>query len=233
MRWHFRLSHFPFAKLNQLAKFSKIPRQFTKVAPPKCAGCIYGMMTKVPWRNNKQTHKIFVATKPGECISVDQMISTQVSFVAQLKGRLSTQRYRAATIFMDHFSRLLFIYLMQSLSFEETLAAKSAFERFAAQHGITIRHYHATTDNLPITSLSHHATKRSNNSLFVESTPIFKMESPSRQFGTSLNRLKSNYSTLNNDGKQQSIISPYGLTCSGVPASYTTVCLSQTTTLCA
>ena len=71
------------------------------------------------------------------------MISTQVGFVAQLKGKLTTQRYCAATIFVDHFSRLRYVHLMQSLSSEETLAAKKAFERFTQQHGVRILHYHA------------------------------------------------------------------------------------------
>ena len=101
-------------------------------------------MTKVPWRGKEdQTKQIFVATAPGQCVSVDQMISTQVGFVAQLKGKLTTKRYRAATIFVDHYSRLRYVHLMQSLTSEETCAAKRAFELFAQQHGVKIQHYHA------------------------------------------------------------------------------------------
>eukprot|EP01082_Thalassiosira_pseudonana_P008995 g7858.t1 g7858 contig26:424712-426022(+) len=100
-------------------------------------------MTKVPWRaKGKQDTTIFNATKAGQVVSVDQMISTQVGFVAQLKGRLTTQRYRAATVFVDHFSRLKFIYLMTGLSSEETVAAKKAFERFASNNGVNIQQYH-------------------------------------------------------------------------------------------
>jgi len=145
IRWHYRLGHLPFTKLQQLAKLGKIPRKFAKIAIPKCAGgCIYGAMTKVPWRaSQQQKSEIFVATRPGECVSVDQMISTQVGFVAQLKGKLTLRRYRAATVFVDHYSRLRYIHLMQSLTSEETYAAKRAFERFAKQHGVTIQHYHA------------------------------------------------------------------------------------------
>ena len=142
--WHYRLGHLPFAKLKQLAKLGEIPRKFAKATTPKCAGCIYGAMTKVPWRaSQQQKSQIFVATRPGECISVDQMISTQVGFVAQLKGKLTLRRYRAATIFVDHFSRLRYVHLMQTLTSEETYAAKLAFERFAKQHGVTVQHYHA------------------------------------------------------------------------------------------
>jgi hypothetical protein len=50
MRWHYRLGHLPFAKLKMLAKNGEIPRRLAKVPPPKCAGCLFGAMTKVPWR---------------------------------------------------------------------------------------------------------------------------------------------------------------------------------------
>lgn len=143
MRWHYRLGHLSFSKLKNLAKRGEIPTKLAKVKTIKCAGCIYGAMTRVPWRTKEhQTHHVFVATKPGECVSVDQMVSTQVGFVAQLKGKLTSKRYTAATIFVDHFSRLRFIYLMASLSTEETLAAKRAFERYAEEHGVAIKHYH-------------------------------------------------------------------------------------------
>ena len=144
MRWHYRLGHLTFAKLKQLAINGEIPKRLVKVKNPKCAGCIYGAMTRVPWKSKgQQIQHVFVATKPGQCVSVDQMISTQVGFVAQLKGKLTTQRYRAATIFVDHYSRLRYVHLMHSLSSEEMMAAKRAFEIFANQHGVRILHYHA------------------------------------------------------------------------------------------
>ena len=68
-----------------------------------CAGCAFGAMTKVPWRKRDASGTVFKATKPRKCVSIDQMISTQVGFYAQLKGRLTKQCYRAATIFVDHF----------------------------------------------------------------------------------------------------------------------------------
>ena len=48
-------------------------------------------MTKVPWRGKEgdSDHTVFKATAPGQIFSVDQMISTQVGFIAQLKGLLT------------------------------------------------------------------------------------------------------------------------------------------------
>jgi hypothetical protein len=143
MRWHYRLGHLSFPKLKTLAELGEIPKRLAKVVPPKCAGCIFGAMTKVAWKGKEDQRHIFVATKPGECVSVDQMISTQVGFIAQLKGKLTRDRYKAATIFVDHYSRLRFVHLMRDLTSEETINAKLAFEQYARDHGVTIKHYHA------------------------------------------------------------------------------------------
>ena len=59
------------------------------------------------------------------------MISTQVGFIAQLKEKLTKKRYRAATIYVDHFSRLQYVHLMICVTSEETVMAKKAFECFA------------------------------------------------------------------------------------------------------
>jgi hypothetical protein len=83
-----------------------------------------------------------MATKAGQCVSVDQLISTQVGFIAQLKGTLTKKRYTAATIFVDHYSWLKYVHLMTKLTSEETMEAKRAFEHFAKQHSVRILHYH-------------------------------------------------------------------------------------------
>jgi hypothetical protein len=101
-------------------------------------------MTKLYWqgKETKDNHEVFVTTKPGECISVDQMTSKEVGFCAQLKGKLNTKHYKCATIFVDHFSRLCFIHLQLNDKSNKTLAAKLAFEQYAAEHGVKILHYH-------------------------------------------------------------------------------------------
>ena len=64
-------------------------------------------MTKVPWQikgNNTGKH-VFKVTKPREIVSVDQLVSTQTDFIAQLKGKLTNQCYKAppssSIIFQD------------------------------------------------------------------------------------------------------------------------------------
>jgi hypothetical protein len=74
---------------------------------------------------------------------VDHMQSTEPGFYGQAKGALTKTRFRNATIFVDHHSRLKFVYLMMTnLTSKETVDAKRAIERFAAEHGVQIKHYH-------------------------------------------------------------------------------------------
>ena len=144
MRWHHCLGHLTFPKLKKLAILGEIPKRLAKVKPPVCSGCLFGAMTKVPWQGKERdsSHTVFEATAPVQIVSVDQMISTQVGFIAQLKGSLTKKRYTAATVFTDHYSHLQYIHLMTRLTSQETVNAKRAFEHFAEQHGMRILHYH-------------------------------------------------------------------------------------------
>ena len=139
-----------FLEAKQFAINGKIPKKLAKVAPPKCAGCLFGAMTKIPWRGKetKASHEVFVATKPGECVSIDQMTSTKPRFYAQLKGTLTKKRYCCATIFIDHFGRLRYVHSQVNDSLIETVAAKRAFESFAAKHSVRIHHYHCDLRNM-------------------------------------------------------------------------------------
>jgi hypothetical protein len=84
-----------FRKLKQLARNGKIPTKLANVRPTRCTGCLVGAMTKVPWRTKEQQdndHAVFATTKPGECISVNHMQSTEPDFYAQAKGALTKSR---------------------------------------------------------------------------------------------------------------------------------------------
>ncbi len=111
-------------------------------AYPACAGCLFGAMTKVPWKGQEISFKVYVAMKAGQCVTVDQMMLMQVGFITQLKGTLTKKCYTVATVFVDHYSRLKYIHLMTKLTSKETMEAKQAFEHFAKQHGVRILHYH-------------------------------------------------------------------------------------------
>lgn len=51
-----------------------------------------------------------------------------------------------ATVFVDHFLRLTYVHLQQSLSSNDTVAAKKAFETFVNKHNVIVKHYHADNE---------------------------------------------------------------------------------------
>lgn len=146
LRWHARLSHIPMSRIQQMAKEGALPARLARCRVPMCQSCIYGKMTRRPWRTkpgSQEKAKLKVITAPGQCVSVDQLESTAPGLIAQMKGMLTRQRYRAATVFVDHFSGLSYVHLQKSTNAVETLAAKHAFELYAKTHGNSILHYHA------------------------------------------------------------------------------------------
>ena len=44
------------------------------------------------------------ATSSGQIVSVNQLESSMAGFIAQLKGKLTTQMYRYMTVFVDQHS---------------------------------------------------------------------------------------------------------------------------------
>ena len=101
-------------------------------------------MHRKPWRtkgNHLKTSR--VATEPGQIVSVDQLESPTPGFIAQLKGTLTKQCYKYATVFVDQYSRLSYIYLQQTIMSNEMVQAKIAFKRYSEERGVHIHHYHA------------------------------------------------------------------------------------------
>ena len=76
--------------------------------------------------------------EPGQVISVDQLISPTPGFVPTHRGRPTTQQYRGATTFVDHYLDYTYVHLMTEMNAEATVKAKQAFERISATHNVKI-----------------------------------------------------------------------------------------------
>jgi hypothetical protein len=59
-----------------------------------------------------------------------------------LKGKLTKKRYKCATVFVNHYSRLCFVHLQLDNKSKKILATKLASKQYAAEHGVKILHYH-------------------------------------------------------------------------------------------
>jgi hypothetical protein len=145
MTIHERLGHMSFARLRLLAKACRIPKDLANVDFPTCPGCAYGKAHRRPWRRKgiKNRKRLRVANAPGDVVSVDQLVSPTEGFIPTHRGIPTTKRYTGATIFVDHFSDFTYTHLMVGEpNAETTVEAKLAFERVAASHGVSIKHYH-------------------------------------------------------------------------------------------
>ena len=89
-----------------MAEQGVIPRRLKDIPTPACLACHYAKATKRPWRHKsqKQYKPPPSPTKPGEVVSVDQIVSPTPGLIAQMTGGLTTKRYKYATFFVDRFS---------------------------------------------------------------------------------------------------------------------------------
>jgi hypothetical protein len=107
LRFHHKFGHVTFPKLQEMAKMGIIPRRMAKCPVPTYSACLYAKAIRRKWRG-KTANNSDEATKPsrpGECVSVDQLKSPTPGLIAQLSGFLTTKRYGYATVYIDHASR--------------------------------------------------------------------------------------------------------------------------------
>ena len=146
--WHKRLRHAPKKYIRRLAKRGLLPKQLEKVKRmPLCAACAFADASKRNWRGRGTPKSIRKDTdKVGSNTSCDHLISHEPGIIPQVTGRLTYERYVGAILFTDNFSNYTYTHLIKSMSTEETLKGKIAYERVAKQYGVKIKAYRA--DNL-------------------------------------------------------------------------------------
>jgi hypothetical protein len=180
--WHHRLGHPPNLRVRAMARAGKLPRNLADCRIPLCPSCVFGKATRRPWRSKGQPtglNKGETITSPGDCVSVDQLESPTQGLIGQIKGTLMRRRYQVTTVFVDHFSATLplFVHHQQTTSGADTIEAKTAFEAFAASHGVTVRHYHADNGRFAEHKFpGSHAKQGTNPSHCVKLGRIFRMD---------------------------------------------------------
>lgn len=97
----------------------------------------YAKAMRRPWKGeNRVDYEEIKYSKPGEMVSVDQLVSPSPGFIAQMTGKLTISRYKYATVYVDHASRLGYIYLQRTADADETVQGKLAFEAYAESRGV-------------------------------------------------------------------------------------------------
>ena len=76
-------------------------------------------------------------------IQMERRVSALPGIIPQMSGFLTNLRINGATVFVDHFSDHVYVYLMKNPTLEETLEAKAAYERFLQFIGVSAQAYRA------------------------------------------------------------------------------------------
>ncbi len=105
--------------------------------------CIFGVAHPKPWGSKGSKGSIRKESNNAlrKCVSLDQLVSAQPGLIPQTAGFLTNLRIWGATVVVDHFSDYVYLALMQGLGLDETLLAKSSFERHANEGGVSINSY--------------------------------------------------------------------------------------------
>lgn len=74
---------------------------------------------------------------------MDQIVSAQPGLVPQMSGKLTRERIWGATCFVDHVSDFIYVHLMKSLTTEDTITAKRAFEKLFHHANRKVKSYRA------------------------------------------------------------------------------------------
>jgi hypothetical protein len=97
-------------RLQATAANGDLPGRLANCRIPICQACAYVKSTRSAWRTKQKTESI-EAIYRGQCVSVDQLESTVPGLVGQMKGCLTRDRYKIATVFVDNFSNFSYVHL--------------------------------------------------------------------------------------------------------------------------
>jgi hypothetical protein len=81
--------------------------------------------------------------KPGDGVSVDQIISAQPGIIPQMADFLTSKQIWGCTTFVDHVSNYIYVHLMKDFTLTETLLAKLAFKILCARADHSVKYYQA------------------------------------------------------------------------------------------
>ncbi len=125
-----------------LARQGRLPKSLATCSPPLCQSCQFGKAHRRPVASPNKAQPIDSDDLiPGDCVSVDQIISSEPGYVDLYSGKPTTAKYHAASLYTDHASRFMFIKCHYSTGATEAIEGKRHFEQLASSHGVRIKAY--------------------------------------------------------------------------------------------
>jgi GAG-pre-integrase domain len=146
LRWHYRLGHVGFRKIQFLMRSGVLARSEASrrlhtaackvINPPKCAACLYGKQHKrtAPGQQTTAIRDRAGILKdghlqPGQQVSVDHFICSTKGRLLTSKGKTAEKEmYTGGCLFIDHASNYVHVEFQQYLTTHQTLKAKERFE---------------------------------------------------------------------------------------------------------
>ena len=111
---------------------------------PRCSACCFGQYIFTSTNTNGSGVSIEDEHgQPRMCISIYQIESPQSWLISVLKENQTSNKYHAATIFVDHLSKLTYVHFNEKTTANKAVEAKYAFEQYAATFGLNIKKFHA------------------------------------------------------------------------------------------
>jgi hypothetical protein len=129
LAWHHQYGHIPMRKLEEMTKQGILPRQLAKCNVPTCSACLFARATKCPWRGKtrRDADNDKAPTTIGEVLLIDQLESPTPGQIAQMTGKLTTERNKYAMVYVDQRSQFGYVILLKT--------------SYAQRQGITIKNY--------------------------------------------------------------------------------------------
>ncbi len=134
LRWHYRLSHLNFQRLQDLARQGRLPKRILGYLPPLCHSCL---LSKAYWRASPSANDARHIDS-GDLPSGDRgcwpdtILNTRLYWHLQRKANQSNKNF--ASVYVDHASRYTFVTCTFSTSDSKEVKRKRFFEQLAAKH---------------------------------------------------------------------------------------------------
>jgi hypothetical protein len=160
LKWHNRLSHLYFGKIQDLPRQGKLPKALIGCDPPICCSCQYGKAHRRPSVSQEAASPIDSEDlQPGDKVSVDQIESTTPGYVDIYKEKPTTARFTAALVYVDHASRYTFVKCHYTTSGMEAIEGKQRFEQLASSFSMKIKSYRADNGIMACQEYVHHVNQ--------------------------------------------------------------------------
>jgi hypothetical protein len=129
--WHRRLNHANFDQITAWMRSGQIQasKEVVNAPHPVCAACQYGKAQK---RSHCRSTGVIGSSHdaPGAGVSADQLEAGCPGLLPTTKGSPTTSRYYYCNVWVDHYSRFIYLTMHSTKDAKEMLASKEEFEGF-------------------------------------------------------------------------------------------------------